>query len=109
MYSDIDVIDAMVPAPGKKTSLKKLKNGALPITPIIECREVDKGGSTVSITVVGATGDLAKKKIYPALFALYYENCLPKVCFTLNSMLSLFFSFEEVCDAQLNEEMFFSC
>lgn len=33
---------------------------------------------TVSITVVGASGDLAKKKIFPALFALYYEGCLPK-------------------------------
>lgn len=35
--------------------------------------------STVSITVVGASGDLAKKKIFPALFALYYEGCLPEV------------------------------
>uniref|UniRef100_A0A7N1A379 Glucose-6-phosphate 1-dehydrogenase n=2 Tax=Kalanchoe fedtschenkoi TaxID=63787 RepID=A0A7N1A379_KALFE len=41
---------------------------------------LDSGGenSTVSITVVGASGDLAKKKIFPALFALYYEDCLPK-------------------------------
>jgi glucose-6-phosphate 1-dehydrogenase len=37
-------------------------------------------GSTVSITVVGASGDLAKKKIFPALFALFYEGCLPEVC-----------------------------
>ena len=36
--------------------------------------------ASVSITVVGASGDLAKKKIFPALFALYYEDCLPKVC-----------------------------
>ena len=35
--------------------------------------------STVTITFVGASGDLAKKKIFPALFALYYEDCLPKV------------------------------
>ncbi len=35
--------------------------------------------STVTIIVVGASGDLAKKKIFPALFALYYEGCLPKV------------------------------
>ncbi|KAG0626717.1 hypothetical protein M758_2G146100 [Ceratodon purpureus] len=34
--------------------------------------------TTVSITVVGASGDLAKKKIFPALFALYYEGCLPE-------------------------------
>uniref|UniRef100_A0A0E0D247 Glucose-6-phosphate 1-dehydrogenase n=1 Tax=Oryza meridionalis TaxID=40149 RepID=A0A0E0D247_9ORYZ len=38
----------------------------------------EQGGSTVSITVVGASGDLAKKKIFPALFALYYEDCLPE-------------------------------
>lgn len=37
--------------------------------------------STLSITVVGASGDLAKKKIFPALFALYYEDCLPEVMF----------------------------
>lgn len=44
--------------------------------------------NTVSITVVGASGDLAKKKIFPALFALYYEGCLPKVCL-LNYWLPL--------------------
>ncbi|KAL6650128.1 hypothetical protein ACP70R_014352 [Stipagrostis hirtigluma subsp. patula] len=38
----------------------------------------EQGGSTVSITIVGASGDLAKKKIFPALFALYYEDCLPE-------------------------------
>lgn len=36
--------------------------------------------SALSIVVVGASGDLAKKKIFPALFALYYEKMLPKVC-----------------------------
>ncbi|RYQ87513.1 hypothetical protein Ahy_B09g095032 isoform A [Arachis hypogaea] len=35
-------------------------------------------GSNLSITVVGASGDLAKKKIFPALFALYYEDWLPE-------------------------------
>ncbi|XP_020099630.1 glucose-6-phosphate 1-dehydrogenase, chloroplastic-like isoform X1 [Ananas comosus] len=34
--------------------------------------------STVSITVVGASGDLARKKIFPALFALFYDNFLPE-------------------------------
>lgn len=34
--------------------------------------------STLSITVVGASGDLAKKKIFPALFALFYEDWLPE-------------------------------
>lgn len=35
--------------------------------------------SALSIVVVGASGDLAKKKIFPALFALYYEKMLPRV------------------------------
>ncbi|PNX80157.1 glucose-6-phosphate 1-dehydrogenase chloroplastic-like, partial [Trifolium pratense] len=35
-------------------------------------------GSNLSITVVGASGDLAKKKIFPALFALFYEDWLPE-------------------------------
>jgi hypothetical protein len=33
----------------------------------------------LSITVVGATGDLARNKIFPALFALYHGGSLPKV------------------------------
>lgn len=32
----------------------------------------------LSIVVVGGSGDLAKKKIFPALFALYYQGLLPK-------------------------------
>lgn len=35
-------------------------------------------GSNLTITVVGASGDLAKKKIFPALFALFYEDWLPE-------------------------------
>lgn len=31
------------------------------------------------MVVLGASGDLAKKKIFPALFALYYEGLLPEV------------------------------
>lgn len=33
--------------------------------------------TSLSVVVVGASGDLAKKKIFPALFALYYEGLLP--------------------------------
>ncbi len=32
----------------------------------------------LSIVVVGASGDLAKKKTYPSLLNLYEENLLPK-------------------------------
>lgn len=35
--------------------------------------------SALSIVVVGASGDLAKKKIFPALFALFYDGHLPEV------------------------------
>lgn len=41
--------------------------------------ESGKQESSLSITVVGASGDLARKKIFPALFALFYEHCLPEV------------------------------
>eukprot|EP00879_Flechtneria_rotunda_P011986 GHRR01012519.1.p1 GENE.GHRR01012519.1~~GHRR01012519.1.p1 ORF type:complete len:565 (+),score=146.91 GHRR01012519.1:1727-3421(+) len=34
--------------------------------------------SSLSVIVLGASGDLAKKKIFPALFALYYEGLLPE-------------------------------
>jgi hypothetical protein len=36
--------------------------------------------SSLSVVVLGASGDLAKKKIFPALFSLYYEGLLPEVC-----------------------------
>ena len=32
----------------------------------------------LSICVFGASGDLAKKKVYPAIFALFYEGHLPE-------------------------------
>ena len=47
--------------------------------------EQNQNEATVSITVVGASGDLAKKKIFPSLFALFYEDFLPKV-FSLPSL-----------------------
>lgn len=68
-----------------ETPFKKLKNGLRSVTSSEELKDgaqfgANENESTVSITVVGASGDLAKKKIFPALFALYYEGCLPKVC-----------------------------
>jgi len=70
-----------------ETPFKKLKDEFLSSVPSTEeikeaaSFDVNKDESTVSITVVGASGDLAKKKIFPALFALYYEGCLPEVQF----------------------------
>ncbi|CAL9216407.1 unnamed protein product [Arabidopsis halleri] len=48
------------------------------VTKVVAESDGGEHQSTVSITVVGASGDLAKKKIFPALFALYYEGCLPE-------------------------------
>ena len=42
-----------------------------------EAGQNDWSSSSLSVVVVGASGDLAKKKIFPALFALYYEGLLP--------------------------------
>jgi hypothetical protein len=39
----------------------------------------DWGRGSLSVVVLGASGDLAKKKIFPALFALAYEGLLPQV------------------------------
>lgn len=38
-------------------------------------------GASLCIAVVGATGELARGKIFPALFALYYSGYLPEVWF----------------------------
>lgn len=70
-----------------ETPFKRLKDGLLSVPSSIEYNEpvaldINEKESAVSITVVGASGDLAKKKIFPALFALYYEDCLPKVSTT---------------------------
>jgi len=34
---------------------------------------------SLCIAVIGATGELARGKIFPALFALYYSGFLPEV------------------------------
>ncbi|KAL4619909.1 hypothetical protein ACB092_06G114900 [Castanea dentata] len=62
---------AGTPLPKKHVESRR-KEGSLPLP------ESENSESTLSITVVGASGDLAKKKIFPALFALYYEDFLPK-------------------------------
>lgn len=45
---------------------------------------------SLCIAVVGATGELARNKVFPALFALYYSGFLPEV--ELLSSVSVFFS-----------------
>ena len=40
-------------------------------------RSEDWAATALTVVVVGASGDLARKKIYPALFALFYDGHLP--------------------------------
>ncbi|KAF5195530.1 Glucose-6-phosphate 1-dehydrogenase [Thalictrum thalictroides] len=83
-WNVLNTQDAATASPSENvTPLKKLKDDLSSIASIKEVREAtsfdsNEHDSTVSIIVVGASGDLAKKKIFPALFALYYEDCLPK-------------------------------
>lgn len=71
-------VDPLKEAPPKELENGSLKNfSSKQYQNLVGLSDGEKD-STVSITVVGASGDLAKKKIFPALFALYYEGCLPK-------------------------------
>lgn len=58
--------------------------------------ESGEPNSMLSITVVGASGDLAKKKIFPALFALYYEDWLPEVVFSIFQIFLLVVNLHKV-------------
>ena len=81
---NVGTVTAAVTPVENGTSHKQLKADLLSLKSPDESEdgfEKDENESSVSITVVGASGDLAKKKIFPALFALYYEDCLPKVEF----------------------------
>jgi len=48
-----------------------------PLPSIYAPEPEDWSKSALTIVVVGASGDLARKKIYPALFALFYDGHLP--------------------------------
>lgn len=63
-------------------------------TPMLQTSTSEFGHHpSLSIAVIGATGELARRKIFPALFALYYGGFLPEVYFSfllLWFVLSLF-------------------
>jgi hypothetical protein len=60
------------------TKLNATANPAIDVGLPIDTEQNDWSTSSLSVVVVGASGDLAKKKIFPALFALHYEGLLPK-------------------------------
>ena len=53
---------------------KRAKRGSIPS---MEATGQQISGETI-IVVLGASGDLAQKKTFPALFALYKQGLLPK-------------------------------
>ncbi|RLM64963.1 uncharacterized protein C2845_PM16G03320 [Panicum miliaceum] len=101
---DANVKNAVTP-----TTPPKVENGSPSEITLDEFEDLSalskNDDSTVSITVVGASGDLAKKKIFPALFALYYEDCLPKAChFTIFG-----YARSKMTDAELRNMWFPNC
>ncbi|GJY22046.1 glucose-6-phosphate 1-dehydrogenase, chloroplastic-like protein [Tanacetum coccineum] len=80
------ILDTIAKSEGIEGPVNILEDGILSVPPVtppedsidIANFDFNNDKSTVSITVVGACGDLAKKKIFPALFALHYEGCLPE-------------------------------
>lgn len=78
---------------GKDTEgdLSVIDGATMDETSFMEYRCDDR---TVSIVVIGASGDLAKKKIFPALFALFYQGMLPKVRFRTDIKSIVFRTFK---------------
>ncbi len=66
-----------VPSAPATTSLHTF--GSLSAAEAYDLEHNDWSTTSLSVVVVGASGDLAKKKIFPALFALFYEGLLPPV------------------------------
>ncbi|KAG2482653.1 hypothetical protein HYH03_018426 [Edaphochlamys debaryana] len=64
-------------APAQDGTASAYTYGNLDVEQAYDLEHNDWNTTSLSVVVVGASGDLAKKKIFPALFALYYEGLLP--------------------------------
>ncbi|KAJ4841981.1 hypothetical protein Tsubulata_020140 [Turnera subulata] len=51
---------------------------SIPKTNSVDFPNAGGGSASLCIVVIGATGELARGKIFPALFALYYSGFLPE-------------------------------
>lgn len=65
------------------------------LAPFTRSHEADL---SLTIIVVGASGNLARSKIFPALFALFYDDQLPKVCKWSNHLKRSLHSFSGISD-----------
>ncbi|GFR51680.1 hypothetical protein Agub_g14123 [Astrephomene gubernaculifera] len=67
-----------VTSPGNGVAQPSLHSfGKLNVEDAYDLERNDWNTTSLSVVVLGASGDLAKKKIFPALFALFYEGLLP--------------------------------
>src|SRR5512139_1566014 len=62
-------MDAPVPGGVSVRIGERAKNGAPPMV---------RAGDPMTVVIFGASGDLAKRKLIPALYHLYEANCLPE-------------------------------
>lgn len=72
------VTSIQVTEPGRdvlKTSI--LSGEDLALMDSVHLRKAKARGEPVAIIVLGASGDLAKKKTFPAIFSLFYHGLLP--------------------------------
>ncbi|GMY09659.1 glucose-6-phosphate 1-dehydrogenase, chloroplastic-like [Fagus crenata] len=72
----LNAVSLQAGAPANSLATERVVNPAQ--EDYIPFLETKKEESTLSIVVVGASGDLARRKIFPALFALFNEDRLPK-------------------------------
>ena len=54
---------------------------------------------SLCIAIIGATGDHARRKIFPALFALYYSGVLPEVRHLMYSSVTSLTISDDTCEA----------
>ncbi|XP_044492139.1 glucose-6-phosphate 1-dehydrogenase, chloroplastic-like [Mangifera indica] len=76
--SNVQPLNAVSLQPGTIVHTPAAEHVEIPATEgCIPFFGTNKEEFTLSIIVVGASGELARKKIFPALFALFYEERLP--------------------------------
>lgn len=71
--------ESSAPSFHSDTSLKSLNAMKSPASLLQTYTSEGHRSPSLSIAVIGATGELARRKIFPALFALYYSGNLPEV------------------------------
>lgn len=74
-----------------------LSDSDLALMDSVHLRRARASGEPVALIVLGASGDLAKKKTFPAIFSLYYHDLLPK------EFIMVGFARSEMSDAEFRD------